>query len=142
MTTLALSMPSPVPAFGDPELVNGLDLTAISGTADAGNATVTFPWFQGVMLYVLGSSSDGTAQVTFVSPNTVYFANYQCTAITQSHAVIYGPLANIWAAPSTGLVTITVAGTLTGVTFKLFGVPTSGVKHNPFEMNGPDQADF
>jgi hypothetical protein len=141
MTTLALT--APTVTFGDPEIVSGFDLTAISGTGIAGSNTVTVPWAQGLMLYVLGASGN-TVTLTFVSPNVASGAspNYTTGNITASHAVVFGPVSNIWANTS-GLVTLTITGTVTGMTFASYLAPlASGAKHNPFEMNGANSADF
>ena len=141
MTTLALA--APTATFGDPEIVSGFDLTAIAGTGIAGSNTVTVPWAQGLMLYVLGASGN-TVTLTFVSPNVVSGASpsYTTGNITAGHAVIFGPISNIWANTS-GLVTITITGTVTGMTFKGYLAPlTSGAAHNPFEMAGANAADF
>jgi hypothetical protein len=141
MTTLALA--APTVTFGDPEIVSGFDLTAISGTGIAGSNTVTVPWVQGLMLYVLGATGN-TVTLTFVSPSIASGAspNYTTGNIVAAHAVIFGPISNIWANTS-GLVTITIAGTVTGMTLKAYLAPlTSGAAHNPFEMAGANAADY
>jgi len=140
MTTLALSAPSAT--FGDPEIVSGFDLTAIAGTGIAGNNTVTVPWAPGLMLYVLGATSN-TTTLTFVSPALPgQGGNYTTGNITAAHAVVFGPIPNIWA-NSSGLVTVTITGTVTGMTFAAYLAPmASGGKHNPFEMAGANAADY
>src|SRR5258707_57150 len=122
MTTLALTAATAV--LGDPEIVSGFDLTAISGTSIAANTTVTVPWAQGLMLYVLGATSN-TVTLTFVSPALPgQGASYTTGNITAAHAVIFRPISNIWAG-STGLVTINITGTVTGMTFKAYLAPTA-----------------
>jgi hypothetical protein len=140
MTTLALS--AATATFGDPEIVSGFDLTAIAGTAIAANTTVTVPWAPGLMLYVLGASGN-TTTLTFVSPALPgQGGNYTTGNITAAHAVVFGPIPNIWAG-STGLVTVTITGTVTGMTFAAYLAPmSSGAKHNPFEMAGAGAADY
>lgn len=140
MTTLALSAPTAY--FGDPEIVSGFDLTAISGTSIAANTTVTVPWAQGLMLYCTGATSN-TVTLTFVSPGLTGVApNYTTGNITAAHAVVFGPISNIWA-NSSGLVTVNITGTVTGMTFKGYLAPmTSGASHNPFELAGANSADY
>lgn len=141
MTTLALTAATTY--FGDPEIVSGFDLTAIAGTGIAGNSSVTVPWAQGLMLYVLGASGN-TVTLTFVSPSVASGAspNYTTGNITAAHAVVFGPISNIWANTS-GLVTINITGTVTGMTFKAYLAPLqSGAAHNPFEMAGANAADY
>lgn len=140
MTTLALT--APTVQFGDPEIVSGFDLTAIAGTSIAANNTVTVPWAQGLMLYVTGATSN-TVTLTFVSPALPgQGASYTTGNITATHAVVFGPIPNIWAG-STGLVTVTITGVVTGMTFAAYLAPTtSGAKHNPFEMAGANAADY
>jgi hypothetical protein len=54
---------------------------------------------------------------------------------------VFGPIGNIWA--SSGLVTVNITGTVTGMTFAAYLAPlTSGAKHNPFEMAGANTADY
>jgi hypothetical protein len=140
MTTLALSAPTAY--FGDPEIVSGFDLTAISGTGIAGSTVVTVPWAQGLMLYVLGASGN-TTTLTFVSPALPgQGGNYTTGNITASHAVVFGPISNLWA-NSSGLVTVNITGTVTGMTFAAYLAPlATGAKHNPFDMTGADVADY
>jgi hypothetical protein len=141
MTTLALT--APTVTFGDPEIVSGFDLTAIAGTTIAANTTVTVPWAQGLMLYVTGATSN-TVTLTFVSPSIASGAspNYTTGNITATHAVVFGPISNIWANTS-GLVTLTITGVVTGMTFAAYLAPLqSGAKHNPFEMAGANSADY
>lgn len=141
MTTLALS--APTLTFGDPQIVSGFDLTAIAGTSIAANTTVTVPWAQGLMLYCTGATSN-TVTLTFVSPALPgQGASYTTGNITATHAVVFGPISNIWAAAATGLVTVNITGTVTGMTFAAYLAPlTSGSKHNPFDMSGANAADF
>lgn len=140
MTTLALTAPTVY--FGDAEIVSGFDLTAIVGTSIAANTTVTVPWAQGLMLYLTGATSN-TVTLTFVSPALPgQGASYTTGNITATHAVVFGPISNIWA-NSSGLVTVNITGTVTGMTFASYLAPlTSGAKHNPFEMAGANAADF
>jgi hypothetical protein len=109
---------------GDPEIVSGFDLTAISGTTIAANNTVT-------------------VTLTFVSPALPgQGASYTTGNITATHAVVFGPIPNIWA-NSSGLVTVTITGTVTGMTFAAYLAPQpSGAKHNPFEMADANAADY
>src|SRR5260370_14427424 len=140
MTTLALT--APTVQFGDPQIVSGFDLTAIAGTSIAANNTVTVPWAQGLMLYVLGATSN-TVTLTFVSPALPgQGGNYTTGNITAAHAVVFGPIPNIWAG-STGLVTVTITGTVTGMTFAAYlAALASGAKHNPFAIAGAGAADY
>jgi hypothetical protein len=140
MTTLALT--TPTAWFGDPQIVSGFDLTAIAGTSIAANNTVTVPWALGLMLYVLGATSN-TTTLTFVSPALPgQGGNYTTGNIVAAHAVVFGPISNIWAG-STGLVTVTITGVVTGMTFAAYLDPnSSGPKHNPFEMAGANAADY
>jgi len=139
MTTLALSAPTAY--FGDAEIVNGFDITAVSGTSIGSNSTVTVPWAQGLILYCTGATSNAVT-LTFVSPALPgQGGNYTTGNITAGHAVIFGPISNIWA--SSGLVTVNITGTVTGMTFAAYLAPVaSGPKHNPFEMAGADAADY
>jgi hypothetical protein len=141
MTTLALT--APTVTFGDPEIVSGFDLTAIVGTSIAANNTVTIPWAQNLLLYCTGATSN-TVTLTFVSPSIASGAspNYTTGNIVATHAVVFGPISNIWANTS-GLVTVTITGTVTGMTFASYLAPLqSGAKHNPFEMAGAGAADY
>jgi hypothetical protein len=139
MTTLALT--APTVTFGDPEIVSGFDLTAIAGTSIAANTTVTVPWAQGLMLYCTGATSN-TVTLTFVSPALPgQGASYTTGNIVATHAVVFGPIGNIWS--SSGLVTVNITGVVTGMTFAAYLAPlTSGAKHNPFEMAGAGAADY
>ena len=140
MTTLALTVPTVY--FGDAEIVSGFDITAIVGTSIAANNTVTVPWAPGLMLYCTGATSN-TVTLTFVSPALPgQGASYTTGNITATHAVLFGPISNIWAG-STGLVTVTITGTVTGMTFKAYLVSApSGALHNPFELAGANAADY
>src|SRR5258708_27015335 len=102
MTTLALT--APTVQFGDPQIVSGFDLTAIAGTSIAANNTVTVPWTQGLMLYVLGATSN-TTTLTFVSPALPgQGASYTTGNITAAHTVVFGPIPNIWAGSTGGII--------------------------------------
>ncbi len=92
--------------------------------------------------YVLGATSN-TVTLTFVSPALPgQGGNYTTGNIVAAHAVVFGPISNIWAG-STGLVTVTITGTVTGMTFAAYLDPnSSGPKHNPFEMAGANAADY
>ena len=141
MTTLALT--APTVTFGDPEIVSGFDITAQVATSIAANTTVTVPWTQGLMLYCTGATSN-TVTLTFVSPNVASGASpsYTTGNITAVHAVLFGPISNIWA-NSSGLVTVNITGVVTGMTFAAYLAPLqSGAKHNPFEMAGANAADY
>ena len=140
MTTLALT--APTVQFGDPQIVSGFDITAIAGTSIAANSTVTVPWVQGLMLYCTGATSN-TVTLTFVSPALPgQGASYTTGNITAVHAVLFGPIPNIWA-NSSGLVTVNITGTVTGMTFAAYLQPmASGAKHWPLEMAGANSADY
>jgi hypothetical protein len=101
----------------------------------------------GVFKYAGGGvmvvSDVATVTLTFVSPGLPgQGGNYTTGNITATHAVVFGPISNIWA-NSSGLVTVNITGTVTGMTFKAFLAPTfSGSLHNPFEMAGANSADY
>jgi len=106
-----------------------------------GHLRAAAPWAQGLMLYCTGATSN-TVTLTFVSPALPgQGASYTTGNIVATHAVVFGPIGNIWA--SSGLVTVNITGTVTGMTFAAYLAPlTSGAKHNPFEMAGANTADY
>lgn len=139
MATTALTAPTTV--LPDPQFVNGVGLTVTTGTAvGTGAQTVTVPWVQGLTV-VIASATTAPGLLTLVSPNVGGAASVSCTPASAG-VYLFGPIGQEWAAPSTGLVTITI-GTAVSTTYAsaYVGANPTGAKHNPFE-NNPTAADY
>lgn len=152
MTTLVLPAPSvnplvAYPLLGDPELVNGFDISGATLTSLATFNAFAFTWEPNVM-FIFQAPSSNTATLTFVHPTSAAL-NYTTGAITAAHLVAFGPIQGLWCGGQSGLtnvtnglVTVTITGTITGATVGVFTAPVVGASHNPFEMGGGGKSDF
>jgi hypothetical protein len=134
MATTALTAPTTV--LPDPQFNGGVGVTVTTGTAvGTGAQTVTVPWVSGLVV-VISSATTAPGLLTLVSPGFVNQpASLTCTP-GAAGVYLFGPIGNEWAAPSTGLVTITI-GTAVATTYAAAYVlaGATGAKHNPFENN-------
>jgi len=138
MATTALV--APTVSIPDPQFLNGVGITATTGTAvGTGAQTVTVPWVQGLVV-VITSATTAPGLLTLVSPGLGTPASVTCTPAAAG--IYLFAISQQWASPSTGLVTITI-GTAVATTFASAYVGTAGVgaKHNPFE-NNPQGTDY
>lgn len=141
MSTTALSAPTTL--LPDPQFTGGVGITVTTGTAvGTGAQTVTVPWANGLVV-VISSATTAPGVLTLVSPG---FSNQPASLTCTPGAAgvyLFGPIDQQWAAPSTGLVTITI-GTAVSTTYAaayLMPSAGTGAKHNPFE-NNPQSTDY
>lgn len=110
-----------------------------AGSALAGNTGFTVPWVPGLVVLITGGAA-GTGNVTLVNPLSGGPQPVFALPAT-SQTVLYGPIPQEFANPTTGLVQFNVT-TVTNDYAAAFVLPNATqVKHNPFE-NNPTAADF
>ncbi len=140
MATTALT--APTAGIPDAQFLTGVGLTATTGTAvGTGAQTVTVPYVAGLVVAIT-SLTTAPGLLTLVSPG---FANQPAslTCTPGSAGVYLFAIGQEWAAPATGLVTITI-GTAVATTYASAYVLVSagtGAKHSPFETN-PQALDY
>jgi len=109
-----------------------------AGSALSGNTGFTVPWVPGLVVLITGGAA-GTGVVTLVNP-TSGGPQPTFTLPATSQTVLYGPIGQEFANPTTNLVQFNFT-TVTNAFAAAYVLPTAtGVKHNPFE-NNPQAAD-
>lgn len=138
MTTLAIGGVSTV-MVSDAEILNGAVIP--TGTSAAANTTFTFIWSQGVCLYAVGATSN-TITLTFVNPVNSAL-NWTTGSLTAATGYWFGPFSSAFMVGSTGLITFTSTGTITGAKFAVATLPGyTGPSHNPFDPQVSGVTDY
>ena len=141
MTILALSAASVI--LSDAQLNAGVavPVAASSGTSIGSSTGFTIAWAPGLIILAVGATSN-TITLTWVGVGAPGAPNVTTGSLTAATAYFFGPVPVGYMAPSTGLVSVNITGTVTGARFGGYLMPAyTGLLHNPFEAN-PQQADF
>jgi len=130
-----LSLPAPTTNIADATLATGQDISAWSGTSIASNSGVQVHWCPNMMLLVKGATGNSVT-LTWVHTGTSAPADVTTGNLSAAHFIAFGPIPGMWANAS-GIVTINITGTVSGMAFGAFFAPAwvspTGPMHSPLE---------
>jgi hypothetical protein len=137
MALLALAAPTTFVIDPQFKVVTGV-VPAAAGTALTGNTGFTVPWVPGLVIQIVaGATPPGV--VTLVGPSTP--TPSPSLTMAASANLLFGPIAQQFASPTTGLVQVNVT-TVTTASVNAYLMPgATGATHSPFE-NNPTLTDY